>query len=125
MVSAESDRSIDEPIARLRVAQVVSGRLKMFDSKLLAGDPFPQIAFCADDSINLARYCVFGPIAVKQKPTASMETAGTPPVEAERTVSLRGRGDPDTEVDLPRVSRTLAFLFAFDLGPACKHGFAS
>ena len=89
VVSAESDRSIDEPNARLRVAQVVSGRLKVFDAKLL-GDPFPQIAFCADDSIILAGYCVFGPIAVKQKPTASMETAGTPPVEAEWTVSLRG-----------------------------------
>ena len=84
MVSAEF------PFARLRVAQVVSGRLKMFDAKLLAGDPLPQIAFCADDSIILAGYCVFGPIAVKQKPTASMETAGTPPVEAEWTVSLRG-----------------------------------
>jgi hypothetical protein len=45
LVSAESDRSIDEPNARLRVAQVVSGRLKVFDAKLLAGDPFPQIAF--------------------------------------------------------------------------------
>ena len=108
------------------MAQVVSGRLKVFDAKLLAGDPFPQIAFCADDSIILAGYCVFGLIAVKQKAAASMEMAGTPPVEAEWTASFaEGRHAPGTEVDLPRVSRILAFLFALDLGPACKHGFAS
>jgi hypothetical protein len=98
----------------------------VFDAKLLAGDPFPSDCLCANDSIILPGYCVFGPIAVKQMPTASMEMAGTPPVEAEWTASFaEGRDDPGTKVDLPRVSRTLAFLFALDLGPACKHGFAS